>query len=145
MRIQQNGEGNCTAPCIESGFNTDGTAKFETKDAGGTNWDHSLQLANVGLVTFDNGLTYYREFVLDINEANNPADRYLSLDKFQVYLGASGALDNFTESNPDCPGLSCGTEGLAGAVKIYDIDRPDAAPLTRRGMSWTAPSRSTTT
>ena len=38
-------------PCIESGYNTDGNEQFETKDDGGTNWNHSLLLSNVGTET----------------------------------------------------------------------------------------------
>jgi hypothetical protein len=82
VRIQQNGDGNCKRPLHESGFNTDGTARFETKDAGASNWDHSLLLSNIGTDTV--GGVKYRIFALDINEANNSTDRFLSLDKLQV-------------------------------------------------------------
>jgi len=127
VRIQQNGNGNCNDPCIESGFNTDGTARFETKDAGGSNWDHSLLLSNVGTETI-NG-TKYRVFVLDINEANNSSDRYLSLDKLQVYMAGSGSLDTFGETAPDG---SCSTCGLQGASLIYDMDANEAAGFNDR-------------
>src|SRR5687768_6737164 len=40
VRIQKNGH--------ERGYNTEGEEEFETKDAGGHNWDHGVQLANVG-------------------------------------------------------------------------------------------------
>ena len=118
VRIQQNGDGNCSAPCIESGFNTDGTARFETKDAGASNWDHSLLLSNIGTDTV--GGVKYRIFALDINEANNSTDRFLSLDKLQVYMGGSGNLDTFSETAPDG---SCGSScGLQNAKLIWDMD-----------------------
>ena len=118
VRIQQNGNGNCNDPCIESGFNTDGTARFETKDAGGSNWDHSLLLSNIGWDIVDG--VKYRIFLLDINEANNSTDRYLSLDKLQVYMAGTGNLDNFLETAPD--GGCVAACGLQGATKIWDMD-----------------------
>lgn len=120
VRIQQNGNGNCNDPCIESGFNTDGQAQFETKDAGGSNWDHSLLLSNISTETI-NGVKY-RLFALDINESkSNQGDSFLSLDKLQIYMGATGNLDQFTESKPDgaCD-APCG--GLQGATLIWDMD-----------------------
>lgn len=123
VRIQQNGNGNCKAPCIESGYNTDGTAQFETKDAGGSNWDHSLKLSDVGTTTV-NGIVY-RNFILDINEANTSADRMLSLDKFKIYLGSVGSLDNYTETPPDGAGPADSLKSKDGtiiATKIFDID-----------------------
>lgn len=123
VRIQQNGNGGCKAPCIESGYNTDGTAQFETKDAGGSNWDHSLKLSNVGTTTI-NGIVY-RNFILDINEANTSMDRFLSLDKFKIYLGSVGSLDNYTETPPDGTGPADSLKSKDGtivATKIFDID-----------------------
>jgi hypothetical protein len=122
VRIQQTGNGTCNpTPCIESGYNTDNpTQQFETKDAGGTNWDHSLKLTNIGLDANGN-----RVFVLDINESKND-DRFLSLDKLQVYMADSATLNNFQESNPDClfapTSSTCGSGGLIGAHLVYDMD-----------------------
>jgi len=133
VRIQQNGNGNCSDPCIESGFNTDGTARFETKDAGASNWDHSLLLSNVGTDTI--GGVKYRIFALDINEANNSTDRFLSLDKLQVYMGNTGNLDTFNETAPDG---SCGSScGLQNAKLIWDMDgTPGSATDRTVGLNY---------
>lgn len=130
VRIQQTGNGNCPSSdvCIESGYNTDSqNEQFETKDNGGTNWDHSLRLGDLNQVCIS-GKCYY-QFVLDINERSGQGDQFLSLDKFQIYTSALNNLDNFTESSPDClyptnqPPQPCAPEGFgASASKIYDID-----------------------
>jgi hypothetical protein len=128
VRIQQTGVGDKCAlgqkpPCIESGYNTDSkNEQFETKDNGGTNWNHSLLLTN--MIQKDG----YYEFVLDINEAND-ADRFLSLDKFQVYQASVGDLDEFQESAPDCTVAPCAlgtgggfTDAGNDAALVYNMD-----------------------
>src|SRR5262245_587160 len=63
IRIQPPTNTNCGGghPCTEAGYNTDGhvtaapkgnvnTAQFEGKDNEGTNWNHALQLNNIGTV-----------------------------------------------------------------------------------------------
>ena len=126
VRIQNDGgdKANCVQPCLESGYNTEGQEQFETKDAGAHNWTHAIRLSQVGL---DAG---YRVFILDINEANNKDDRYLSLDKLQVYLGSDPSITGFVESNPDCqPGGPCGpaAQGFATSAanpvpNVWDMD-----------------------
>src|SRR4051794_30738452 len=82
VRIQGNG--------TESGYNTDGTIQFDTKDT--NNWTHSITFADVAVVTINN--VKYREFFLDINESGNTANQLLSMDKLQVYLGNAPDLTN---------------------------------------------------
>src|SRR5262245_16269480 len=63
---------------MEQGYNTDGIEEFDTKDAGGHNWNHSLKLANLQEV---NG---YYQFTLDINETK--PGTLLSLDELQIFV-----------------------------------------------------------
>ena len=60
------------------------------------------------------GGTNYREFFLDVNENSSTPNRYLSLDKLQIFLGASGNLGNYVAS-----GL---TGTLNGLSPIYNMD-----------------------
>ena len=63
--------------------------------------------------------------MLDINESNTDTDRFLSLDKFQVYLSSVGDLDNYTETAPDGCGAADSLksqDNLTVATKIFDID-----------------------
>ena len=73
--IQKNG--------IEEGYNTGGTAEFDTKSP------ESLLLSAVPIVTI--GGTDYREFCLDINQN----DAYLSLDELRVYVASTGNLTGY--------------------------------------------------
>ena len=110
VRIQANG--------VEAGFNTDGTAQFDTKDKGGTNWDHSIKLSDIA-TREENGIKY-REFALDINESGS--DSLVSLDQLQIFLGAAGNFDNYS------PGSNAPyTASLGGAKKIFDLN--DSAPI----------------
>jgi hypothetical protein len=69
------------------------------------------------------GGVLYRDFVLDIDESKND-DRFLSLDKFKVYLSSVGNLDNYTESPPEGAGSDSlkSQDGTIVATKIFDID-----------------------
>jgi len=68
----------------QSGYNTDGAKEFDTKDKGGSNWNHSIQVGDIEPI-FYNG-TKYRELILDINESQGWPDNLLSLDDVEIYL-----------------------------------------------------------
>jgi len=162
IRIQPPNSANCGngTPCTESGYNTDGrvtdkassfggspggnvhTAQYDGKDLEGSNWNRTLDLRTIPIVTI-NGVQY-REFILDINERNNGGDdpdKYLSLDKFKLYLSSDNKLDNFypgnvsdylpggpgAQPNPDTFNFFANATDAASntnalATKIYDID-----------------------
>jgi hypothetical protein len=81
----------------EQGYNTDGQEEFQTKDAGGSNWDHSLLLADVPIVTV-NGIKY-REFMLDVNESQGDAKYLLSLDELQFFTTSDPAITGYDDTN----------------------------------------------
>jgi hypothetical protein len=98
----------------EQGYNTDYRSnkapKYpefdEDKEA---KYNHSLLLSSVPNVDlFQNG-TFYREFLLDINQNKSGEGRLLSLDKLEIYMGDSNDLYNY----------STGFNGLG--TKIYDL------------------------
>ena len=95
----------------EQGYNTDNRpVQFDEKtDA---TFTHSITVANVPIVNI--GGTNYREFFLDLNENDSTHGQYLSLDKLQIFLGASGNLGNYVAS-----GL---TGTLNGLSPIYNLD-----------------------
>ena len=92
IRTQITGSGG-----TEQGYNTDGTAQFQTKDAGGSNWDHSLLLADIPIVTV-NG-TQYREFMLDVNESQGGQKYTLSLDELQFFTTSDPAITGYNDVN----------------------------------------------
>ncbi len=97
-RIKKNG--------TEEGFNTDNPGKFlDNVNNGDSQYNHSLLISDVPVVNI--GGTDYREFLLDINQNKDSGanGNLLSLDKLQIYLGAT----------PDLTYPSLGT-------KIYDLD-----------------------
>jgi hypothetical protein len=161
IRIQPPNNVNCNhGPCQESGYNTDGrvtdkaasfggsaggnvnTPQYDGKDLEGSNWNRTLDLNTIPTVEI-NGIKY-REFILDINERNNSgneADRFLSLDKFKLYLSSDSKLDNFypgnisdflsggpaAQPNPDTFNFFANATDAQSntnplATKIYDID-----------------------
>jgi len=110
VRVQQTG--------IESGYNTDGTAQFNTKDAGGSNWDHSVLVSDLQAVTLADGKQYY-QFLLDVNEQGNAQQgtkkgSFLSMNDLQVWLGNSGSLDNWNTTT--------GGFGSGVSVPVYQMD-----------------------
>lgn len=131
LRLQNTGpRGNTGFSCgtngCEEGFNTG------SKIAGGHQilddkpslWTHALLLSSVPTVTI-NGQTY-RQFYLDINEPNSPAEKFLSLDQFKLFVGSVGDLDKY-----DFTGEKLTYSGMAGyptpdptkdAQKIFDMD-----------------------
>jgi hypothetical protein len=103
VRIQMTG--------TEKGYNTDGPAQFNTKDAGGTNWDHSVLVSSLQAVTI-NGTQYY-QFLLDVNEQGNPSGQLISMNSLQVVLGNSGSLTGWNTTS--------GGFG-SNSVPIYSLD-----------------------
>jgi hypothetical protein len=104
VRIQMTG--------TEKGYNTDGTAQFNTKDAGGTNWDHSVLVSDLQAVTLADGKQYY-QFLLDVNEQGSPSGQLLSMNDLQIWLGKTGNLDNWNTT----------TGGFgASSVMAYQMD-----------------------
>ncbi len=95
----------------EQGYNTDKRpVQFDEKTD--LTYTHSLTVANVPIVNISG--TNYREFFLDINETDSTKGHLLSLDKLQIFLGASGNLGSYVAS-----GL---TGTLNGLSPIYSMD-----------------------
>lgn len=103
VRLQRTG--------TEQGYNTsDRPVQFdENTDA---QFTHDLLLSSLNTVTV--GGIEYVEFVLDLNENNSPAGRYISLEQLRIYSG-----ENQTNSYDE----TLNTLGTLSAV--YDMD---AAP-----------------
>ncbi|MCE5230268.1 PEP-CTERM sorting domain-containing protein [bacterium] len=79
LRVQHNDS--------EQGYNTDGGNPMDDK---GGNFTHSIRLNGVGRVSFDNGQTYYREFMLDANEVQ--AHPTLTMTSLKIYLESTGNM-----------------------------------------------------
>lgn len=79
----------------EQGYNTDGTEEFQTKDAAGSNWNHSLLLADVPIVTV--GGIQYREFMLDVNESQGGTKNLISLDELQFFTTSNPAITGYDD------------------------------------------------
>jgi hypothetical protein len=103
----------------ESGYNTDGVIEFETKDNPG-NWTHSITLSQVPIVTI--GGVQYREFVLDINETDSKAGRFLSMNEFQVYQSNVPNLSSFTLNVTDGTGGTFAAPVANTTSLVYDLD-----------------------
>jgi hypothetical protein len=99
VRLQRTG--------TESGYNTDGPLQFDTKAGLFT---HSLPLNSLQPVTL-NGTQYY-QFLLDVNESANDANRLLSLDTVRLYLGDAPNLTGYKDQNGFGP----------DAKLVYDMD-----------------------
>ena len=145
VRIQHLGSANCgnNDSCIEQGYNTNGDGtkpELNTKDREGSNWNHSLRLADIGTETI--GGVVYRTFVLDINErlGGSKGDEYLSLDQFRLFVSNDGTLDDYSFGpdnvqdtyNPGMTGGASGnalynplndTLGGAASTRIFDMDQ----------------------
>lgn len=80
---------------IEQGYNTDvdnfGDFQFDEK---GGEFTHSLLLSDVGKVSFDNGQSFFREFMLDCAESDNQ----LVLTDLKLYLEPVGNLLDWPDS-----------------------------------------------
>jgi len=99
----------------EAGYNTDGPIEFDTKDHTGQNWTHSITLSQVPIVTI--GGVQYREFLLDINETDSKAGRFLSMNEFEVYLSDTNVLTGFNTTTH-----TFSTPGTATTNLVYDLD-----------------------
>ena len=105
----------------EEAFNTD--AEPEPLDLGNAdNFNHSLALNHVPVVKV--GTQFFREFILDANEANSDPAANFSIDKFDLWLcdvpaaATFSAVTNF-EGNDDCAlvyGLDDGPNGVDKAL-----------------------------
>jgi hypothetical protein len=97
---------------VEEGMNTDGNA-HDTYDDVASLHTHAFTLGELQSVTNPDGIpagTYYF-FSLDINEENNDANRYLSLDEIRIYTLAGSAT------------LTSEAAVLgAGGILRYDLD-----------------------
>lgn len=78
----------------QSGYNT--TVNNTLDNGAPDNFNHSITLSEVPVVNISN--TNYREFLLDINEADQgPASgRFISLDEVQLFMG--GTANNSVET-----------------------------------------------
>jgi uncharacterized protein (DUF2141 family) len=119
VRIQRNP---ASPTGTEQGYNTDGIEEYDTKDAGGHNWDHSLKLSDLQPVIVD-GVSYY-QFTLDVNETKPGA--LISLDELQVFVqgapnltGATFNADGTITSWKEPSGKNFKT---VGANLVYDLD-----------------------
>lgn len=103
----------------EEGFNTDSkiVGGHQILDDKPSLWTHSLLLSNIPTVTI-NGQTY-RQFFLDINEPNNPTDKFLSLDQFKLFVGSVGDLDKYDFAAEK---LTNSADPTKDAQKIFDMD-----------------------
>jgi len=117
LRIQQNG--------WEQGYNTS-SRPIETNPQmtvkTDPNYTRNLTLGEVGKVSFDGGVTTYREFFLDVNEpaTNNGQKNWITLDQLEVFLSPTGSLNNYQDNA--VPNQGPGDGQLSGAHKIYDMD-----------------------
>ena len=87
--------GTVTGRC-EQGYNTDGVEEFDTKEFGGHNWDHSILLGDIPIVTFEG--KEYREFLLDINQSQGDTKYPLSLDELQFFITDNPEITNYNDS-----------------------------------------------
>lgn len=111
----------------ERGYNTNGTPEFDTKGGAHT---YAIQLGVVPLVQLPNEsdqLTYYREFVLDIDEGKSQSgSQWLSLDDIEIYLAAADDLDSYPSLGMKVYDLTTNPEGTGGenvGIKLnYALD-----------------------
>ncbi len=85
VRIQTN-------QAVERGFNTD-ARPLQFHENNSAEFTRSLLLADVPIVSIKG--TDYREFLLDINEANGRKKSSLSLDAIEIYLADVGNIGRY--------------------------------------------------
>ena len=126
VRIQEQGNGNAASNGVETGFNTDGRAgtgqaftELDNHDKGGSNWNHSIKLGNINIVTVG-GKQYY-EFLLDSNEQGNTKNSGISLDEFKVFTAAKGDIVSGYTGADDTAGFT-NFQLNNGATLKYDMD-----------------------
>lgn len=90
---------------VTRGYNT--TVNGVLDNGQSDNFNHAITFLDVSTVSA--GGTRYRQFDLDINEANNASSRYLSVDDIELYLS-----DVANQSTPDVSALG---------TRIYDLDQ----------------------
>ena len=101
LRLQEKGQ--------QEGYNTS-ARPFQQDQKNPLNFTHDIQLSLVPIKTI-NGVQY-REFFLDINEANGQKNELLSLDELRFYLSPTGERDSYDAT----------TKTLDGLTAIYDLD-----------------------
>lgn len=103
VRLQTNND-------VEQGYNTSGRPLLFNEN-NSPQFTRDLLLSEVPLVALPNqhnNTVYYRQFLLDINQSNCPANKpncgknYLSLDNLNIYLGSTGGL---LKANPEDLGV----------------------------------------
>jgi len=133
VRIQESGNGNKASNGVETGFNTDGRSgvgqaakELDNHDKGGTNWNHSIKLSDIPIVTVcadgsgsGTGCKQYYEFLLDTNEQGNDTNAGISLDEFKLFTAAAGDIVTYTGYD-DTKGFT--NFQLTGADLRYDMD-----------------------
>lgn len=89
----------------ETGYNT--TVNNTLDNGAPDNFNHSITLDEVPLVTINN--VDYREFLLDVNEADQgpAAGRFISLDEVQLFVGgtANSSVETLTAGILDHDGM----------------------------------------
>jgi len=126
VRIQESGNGNAASNGVETGFNTDGRSgvgqlatELDNHDKGGSNWNHSIKLGDINIVTVG-GKQYY-EFLLDSNEQGNTKNSGISLDEFKVFTAATGDIHSGYTGQDDTAGFT-NFQLNNGATLKYDMD-----------------------
>jgi hypothetical protein len=76
---------------IEQGYNTDGRPLYYDENHS-PQFTRSLLLSDVPAVDLRGDGTFYREFLLDINQQNNSKGHLLSLDEIAIYQANVGNL-----------------------------------------------------
>jgi hypothetical protein len=103
LRIQ----GAAAQGVVQQGFNTD-ARPLQFDENKSPTFTHSLTLGSVPRVNI--GGTFYREFLLDVNQKSSQP--LLSLDELKLFVGAA----------PNLTGYSAATGQLAGLNAVYSLD-----------------------
>jgi hypothetical protein len=146
VRIQVSGNGQ--SDNVEAGFNSgingpggDPSVKniLDNHDQTASNWNHALQLGNIGQVTVCDGggstgsnCKQYLQFLLDVNEQGNSPNSGISLDEFKVFTsnvsnltGTSGCTGDVGQGGHITQGtLAAGYTDckITGANQVYNMD-----------------------
>jgi hypothetical protein len=103
-------QGAASGTSVEQGYNTDGRPlQFDENKS--PQFTRSLTVGQVPIVNVDG--VDYREFLLDINQKSSSP--LLSLDELRIYVGASGSLTGYSETD----------KTLAGLSPVFDMDAVD--------------------
>jgi hypothetical protein len=109
------------------GYNTDGRPlQFDENNS--ATFTHSLNVNSLQS-TVIGGVSYY-QFLLDINQQNNPPNNLLSLNELQVFLGNAPGLLGATVNGNGL--LSFG----ANATLVYDMDGADTGTGSRVDLNY---------